>query len=32
VADWNAMQETLHLLSSPKNAERLKSAIRQLDS
>jgi len=30
--DWNAISETLHLLSSPKNAERLHSAIRQLDS
>jgi antitoxin YefM len=31
LADWNAMEETLHLLSSPANAERLKGAIRQLD-
>ncbi len=23
LADWNAMEETLHLLSSPANAERL---------
>jgi antitoxin YefM len=26
------MEETLHLLSSPRNAERLKSAVRQLDA
>jgi antitoxin YefM len=32
LADWNAMEETLHLLSSPKNAERLKTAIHQLDA
>ncbi|MEA2759876.1 MAG: antitoxin YefM [Methylobacteriaceae bacterium] len=31
LADWNAMEETLHLLSSPANAARLKGAIRQLD-
>lgn len=30
--DWNAISETLHLLSSPRNAERLHSAIRQLDA
>ncbi len=30
--DWNAISETLHLLSSPRNADRLHSAIRQLDS
>jgi antitoxin YefM len=30
--DWNAISETLHLLSSPKNAERLHSSIAQLDS
>ena len=30
--DWNAISETLHLLSSPGNAERLHSAIRQLDA
>jgi antitoxin YefM len=32
LADWNAMEETLHLLFSPKNAERLRSAVRQLDA
>ena len=31
LAEWNSISETLHLLSSPKNAERLLSAIRQLD-
>ena len=31
LSDWNAMQETLHLLSTPKNAERLRESIRQLD-
>ncbi|MEO7505303.1 MAG: type II toxin-antitoxin system prevent-host-death family antitoxin [Sphingomicrobium sp.] len=30
--DWNAISETLHLLSSPKNAERLHASIRQLDA
>jgi len=29
--DWNAIEETMHLLSTPKNAERLRSSIRQLD-
>lgn len=32
LADWNAMEETLHLLSSPVNAERLRASIRQLDA
>jgi antitoxin YefM len=31
LADWNAMEDTLHLLSSPANAQRLREAIRQLD-
>ncbi len=30
--DWNAMEETMHLLSTPANAERLRSSIRQLDA
>jgi antitoxin YefM len=30
--DWNAIEATMHLLSSPKNAERLHAAIRQLDA
>ena len=32
LADWNAMEETLHLLSSPANAERLREAVAQLDA
>lgn len=31
LADWNAIQETMHLLSTPANATRLRDAIRQLD-
>jgi antitoxin YefM len=31
LADWTAMEETAHLLSTPRNRKRLKSAIRQLD-
>lgn len=30
--DWNAISETLHLLSSPANAERLHASIRQLEA
>ena len=30
LADWNAMEETLHLMSSPANAARLAEAIQQL--
>jgi antitoxin YefM len=32
LADWNAMEETTHLLSSPTNATRLGEAIRELDA
>ena len=32
LADWNAMEETLHLTSSPANASRLAAAIEQLDA
>jgi antitoxin YefM len=32
LADWNAMEETVRLLSSPRNAERLREAIRELDA
>jgi antitoxin YefM len=32
LADWNAMEETLHLLSTPTNAERLRDAVRELDA
>jgi antitoxin YefM len=31
LADWNGMEETLRLLSSPVNAARLADAIGQLD-
>lgn len=30
--DWNAIQEALHLLSSPANVERLRVAIAKLDA
>lgn len=29
---WNAVNETLHLLSTPNNAARLRSSIAQLDA
>jgi antitoxin YefM len=32
LADWHAIEETLHLLSTPANAERLRSSIRELDA
>ena len=32
LADWNAMEETLHLLSNPANAERLRAGIAELDA
>jgi antitoxin YefM len=32
LADWNAMEETAHLLSNPANAGRLRRAISQLES
>src|SRR5260370_9115135 len=32
LADWNAMEETLHLLSTPANAERLRAPVRGLDA
>lgn len=32
LADWNAMEETLHLLSNPKNADRLRASIAELDA
>lgn len=32
LSDWSAIEETLHLLSSPNNAFRLRDAIRQLDA
>jgi antitoxin YefM len=30
--DWNSMEETLHLLSNPKNAQRLRESIRELEA
>jgi antitoxin YefM len=32
LADWNAMEETARLLSSPNNAARLADAVAQLDA
>ena len=32
LSDWNAMEETMHLLSTPTNAARLGEAVRQLDA
>lgn len=32
LADWNAMEETTRLLSSPANAARLMEAVRDLDA
>jgi antitoxin YefM len=32
LADWNAMEETLHLLSSPTNAARLRDATAELEA
>jgi antitoxin YefM len=32
LADWNAMEETLHLLSTPENARRLFESIAQLEA
>lgn len=30
--DWNAMEETMHLLSSRANAQRLRESIDQMDN
>lgn len=32
LSDWNAMEETMHLLSTPANSTRLGEAIRELDA
>lgn len=32
LAEWNSISETLHLLSSPKNAARLRRSIEQMDA
>ncbi|WP_426034268.1 type II toxin-antitoxin system Phd/YefM family antitoxin [Cypionkella sp. TWP1-2-1b2] len=31
-SEWDAIQATLHLLSSPRNANRLREAISELDA
>lgn len=31
LGDWNAMQETMHLLSTPNNAAHLRASIRELE-
>lgn len=31
-SEWDAIQETLHLLSSPRNAARLAEALAELDA
>ena len=32
LSDWNAMEETMHLLSTPANAARLHESVRQFDA
>jgi antitoxin YefM len=32
LADWSAMEETLHLLSSPKNAKILRASIKEMEA
>ncbi|MEO6112838.1 MAG: type II toxin-antitoxin system prevent-host-death family antitoxin [Sphingomicrobium sp.] len=32
LSEWNAIEETMHLLSSPKNAERLRASIQQMEA
>ena len=32
LADWNAMEETMHLLSTPRNAARLRESVEQLEA
>lgn len=32
LSDWNAIAETMHLLSTPANAEALRESIRELDA
>ncbi len=32
LADWTAMQETLHLVSSPANATRLMESLTEMDA
>lgn len=32
LSEWNSMEETMHLLSSPANADRLRHSIAQMDA
>lgn len=32
LSEWEGMQETLHILSSPANAERLRASMAELDA
>jgi antitoxin YefM len=32
LSEWNAMEETMHLLSSPANAARLRRSIEQMEA
>jgi antitoxin YefM len=32
LSEWNSISETNHLLSSPRNAKRLRESIRQMDA
>lgn len=32
LSEWNSISETLHLLSSPRNAQRLRESIEQMDA
>lgn len=32
LADWNAMEETMHLVSSPANAARLMESLAEMDA
>lgn len=32
LSDWNAVEETMHLLSTPANAQRLRASITQLNA
>lgn len=32
LSEWNSISETLHLLSSPRNATRLRDSIDQMDA
>ena len=32
LSDWNGLEETLHLLSTPANAERLQASITEFDA